>query len=169
MPVRLPPFCRRVTYKALAFILLTFVLLSGFGYRTYFTQPPLTYLHPVDYAQQDHVLDQDILDLGHPTFADIRQYERTLPQHRMPSMFTKNRPRCVVRSCAALGAHSTTADTCTFPTRPGAPGEPATSLDVLYGRLTSLDRWNNVFQEQYAEPVSCTSFLNNNLDRTVGS
>ncbi|KAJ7921409.1 hypothetical protein B0H13DRAFT_1708194 [Mycena leptocephala] len=71
--------------KPLALILLALVLFSGFGYRTLNSQTQM-YLHPV--APPAHVLA-----LGHPTFEDVREYERTLPQHRMSSFSAKNRPR----------------------------------------------------------------------------
>lgn len=82
--------------KPLALILLALVLFSGFGYRTLNSQTQ-TYLHPV--APPAHVLA-----LGHPTFEDVREYERTLPQHRMSSFSAKNRPRCVCQSSPSLGS-----------------------------------------------------------------
>ncbi|KAJ7718968.1 hypothetical protein DFH07DRAFT_316960 [Mycena maculata] len=87
------PAClgRKASYKIIVFGLLSFLVLSGFGYRTLHTQSPLEYLYPVDYTPPP----AHIFDLGHPTFADIRQYERALPQHRMPTFLMKNRPRYV--------------------------------------------------------------------------
>ncbi|KAJ7441103.1 hypothetical protein FB451DRAFT_1299031, partial [Mycena latifolia] len=113
----------RATYKFVALVLVAFVVLSGFAYNTLSARSPL---HNVDYTPPPS--EPEILALNHPTFADIRQYERTLPQHCMPTFMTKTRPRYVY-----------------FP----GPNwvSPVTCPDG--GRLTGrIHGWNNVFQEQ---------------------
>ncbi|KAJ7493811.1 hypothetical protein FB451DRAFT_1551155 [Mycena latifolia] len=83
----MPP---RATYKFVALVLVAFVVLSGFAYNTLSARSPL---HTVDYTPPPS--EPEVLALNHPTFADIRQYERTLPQHRMPTFMTKTRLRYV--------------------------------------------------------------------------
>ncbi|KAJ7452727.1 hypothetical protein B0H11DRAFT_1820868 [Mycena galericulata] len=75
--------------KSRAFFLALFVV-SVLWYTILVTNPrPL--LHRVNNAL--FLPSTHILSLGHPTFADIRQYERTLPQHRTPSIFKKHRSK----------------------------------------------------------------------------
>ncbi|KAJ7147636.1 hypothetical protein C8R43DRAFT_527856 [Mycena crocata] len=90
MSIPIPLCCRRVTYKFVVLVLLSVIVLAGLFHQLLGSQLPLTTLHVVDLPAHPHVVA-----LGHPTFADIRQYERTLPQHRMPSFLTKSRPRYV--------------------------------------------------------------------------
>ncbi|KAJ7765296.1 hypothetical protein B0H16DRAFT_1525113 [Mycena metata] len=73
------------SYKLLLLVLVALVVLAGFSYKIMTTR---TYLRPVMYTPSPHTLA-----LGHPTFEDIREYERNLPQHRTPGLFTKYHPR----------------------------------------------------------------------------
>ncbi|KAJ7185251.1 hypothetical protein C8R46DRAFT_981785 [Mycena filopes] len=70
---------RRAPSKLISLVLVALVLLLGFAYRIISTRD---YLQPVAYTLSPHTLA-----LGHPTFEDIREYERTLPQHGPPSLF----------------------------------------------------------------------------------
>ncbi|KAJ7092327.1 hypothetical protein B0H15DRAFT_170262 [Mycena belliarum] len=80
----------RGTLRLAAFALVVFVFLSGFAYNTLVSRSPLT---GVDYIPP--AFKPEILALDHPKFADVRKYERTLPQHRLPTFMTRTRARYV--------------------------------------------------------------------------
>ncbi|KAJ7083431.1 hypothetical protein C8R44DRAFT_894480 [Mycena epipterygia] len=69
------------------FISLSLLLLALFSVFTYYT---LASLAPSG-VQLQHVAEPYIFALDHPTFADVRRYERALPQHHVP-LLTK--PTC---------------------------------------------------------------------------
>ncbi|KAJ7092322.1 hypothetical protein B0H15DRAFT_1021070 [Mycena belliarum] len=88
----------RGTLRFAAFALVAVVVLSGFAYNALVSRSPLA---GVDYFSP--ASEVEILALDHPNFADIRKYERTLPQHRLPTFMTKTRPRYVYFSNEAWG------------------------------------------------------------------
>ncbi|KAF7344133.1 SH3 and PX-domain-containing 3 [Mycena venus] len=85
MPMPMLSLCKpqHVPPRLIAPILLSLILLSGFVYYQTLNRP--TSLHLVPYTPPVHTVA-----LGHPTFEDVREYERALPQHRPQS-----RPRYV--------------------------------------------------------------------------
>ncbi|KAJ7652459.1 hypothetical protein DFH06DRAFT_1331089 [Mycena polygramma] len=66
-----------------ALTLLALVFLSSYTILGTHTASRLVVYTPPPHAVQ----------LGHPTFEEVREYERTLPQHRAASVFEKSRPR----------------------------------------------------------------------------
>ncbi|KAJ7364732.1 hypothetical protein DFH08DRAFT_950295 [Mycena albidolilacea] len=66
--------------RLIALIGISFIVISGVGYRILSTQTSL------DLVQ--HTPHSDTLALGHPTFEDVREYERALPQHRVLTFAT---------------------------------------------------------------------------------
>ncbi|KAK7023080.1 SH3 and PX-domain-containing 3 [Favolaschia claudopus] len=83
--------------------------------------------------------------LGHPTYEDIREYERMLPQHRIGSPSTRNRSRYLF-----------------FYSEAGETGQVSSTL--CKSLLTAVSfRWNNVLQEQYVSHRSSFSTYTRSL------
>lgn len=86
-----PAFSRRRTARFIYLFLFLLLIFSAFAYRNLVSLTPLI---SINYAAEQ-VAQPHVLALDHPTFADVRQYEHTLPQHTLP-LFTKPvRARCV--------------------------------------------------------------------------
>ncbi|KAJ7663092.1 hypothetical protein DFH06DRAFT_1087918 [Mycena polygramma] len=77
----LPRGCQLPRLAALTLLALVFL-------STYTILGTHTASRLVVYTPPTHAVE-----LGHPTFEEVREYERTLPQHRAPSVFERSRPR----------------------------------------------------------------------------
>ncbi|KAJ7033565.1 hypothetical protein C8F04DRAFT_1104333 [Mycena alexandri] len=86
---------RAAPLKLICLVLVALVLLSGFSYRIITTRADL---QQVSYAPSPHTIA-----LGHPTFEDVKEYERTLPQHRLSVLAAKPRPRYLFFPSEAWG------------------------------------------------------------------
>ncbi|KAJ7106507.1 hypothetical protein C8R44DRAFT_858158, partial [Mycena epipterygia] len=95
-------FSRRRTSRFFVLALLLLLLFSSFAYHRLVSLTPLISLQPIDYATE-HAEEPHVLVLDHPTFADVRQYERTLPQHTVPLVAKPVRARYVYFPWEAWG------------------------------------------------------------------
>ncbi|KAJ6487433.1 hypothetical protein C8R47DRAFT_1277087 [Mycena vitilis] len=71
-------FSRRISYKVAGLLLLALVLLWTFAYKLHSEWSTLAWSSAGNHALTSSAPET----LGHPTFADIREYERTLPQRQ---------------------------------------------------------------------------------------
>ncbi|KAJ6607019.1 hypothetical protein B0H10DRAFT_574556 [Mycena sp. CBHHK59/15] len=80
---------RRPPVKVFVLAIVAIVALTAYAYNVLTTRSPLRSLQPVDHT----TFPSHVQELNHPTFSDIRQYERTLPQQVLPAFWTKARPK----------------------------------------------------------------------------